>query len=278
MRKILICSAQPERGTRLEEALRGAQASVKFVTTYEHALEWMKQRTFDLLIVEDYLPSNKLRTLGFSLWSTNSSAQAFILPAEEEFRESPAFYKVLGFEPTEDETLIQKILSDITSGSSLPQKQSNNDFPILVVEDLDSPRDIICIFIESLGYPNVRGCESASEALSILESDPSAYKCIVSDIKMPKITGKEFVEIVRAHDRLRHLPFIVLTAYGTLDMLVDCLHLGASGFLVKPPKKEDMHRELARAVRIANNQESPRLASHQEAEYIRRMVEERKVV
>ena len=42
-------------------------------------------------------------------------------------------------------------------------------FSILVVEDLDSPRDIICFYLESLGYKSVTGKSSAKEAMAELE-------------------------------------------------------------------------------------------------------------
>lgn len=234
----------------------------------------MRQRSFDLLLVDCDFSRDDYTALGAAFWAGSISGLAYVAPFEGELSEPSTFYKVLGYHPVSFEELLSVLKS---LGASDPTASSPDAFPILVVEDLDSPRDIICIFIESLGFAPVTGVGSANEALTLLEEDPSQFKCIVTDIRMPKISGKEFIEIVRSHDRMQHIPIIVLTAFGTLDMLVDCLHLGASGFLVKPPKKADMLRELSRAVRISQNKEHPRLASHQEAEYIRKMVEEMKV-
>lgn len=273
MRKVLIFTTDFHSGGELSERLKQGAVSVKFVTTVDQAIGWMKERNFDLLIVKDECTKEQLTELGLALWNADPTALAFVTPFEGEFRENPAYYKVLGFQPLSLEDL-NRALAELHPGQEEPHP---NSFPVLVVEDLDSPRDIICIFIESLGFSEVTGCASADEALKSLERDPDHYKCIVTDIRMPKISGKEFIEIVRSHPRLQHLPIIVLTAHGTLDMLVDCLRLGASGFLIKPPKKEDMMRELSRARRIDQKKEAPRLASYQEAEYIRKLVEEQKV-
>jgi FixJ family two-component response regulator len=74
------------------------------------------------------------------------------------------------------------------------------------------------------------------------------------------------------------LPVIVLTAHGTVDALVDCLKAGASGFLVKPPAAKDLQHELGRAKRIAEHQLSPRLATDNEADSIRQILEDRDLV
>ncbi|NDC38575.1 MAG: response regulator [Proteobacteria bacterium] len=134
---------------------------------------------------------------------------------------------------------------------------------------------MICSFVETMGFGQVQGCRSAKEALSLLTTDPSAYFCVITDMRMPDISGEQLIEQIRRHPKLLHLPVIVLTAYGSADNLLGCLRAGASGFLVKPPKRSDMARELGRAYRIALREGSPRLASPDEVEALRGVLEQR---
>ena len=122
---------------------------------------------------------------------------------------------------------------------------------------------------------SVAGKRSAKEALAELENSPGEYSCIVTDIRMPVIDGHALIDLVRKNPKLEHIPIIALTAYGTVDCLIECLKAGASGFLVKPPKKDDLARELGRAYRIVRHHASPRLASTDEVELIRNILIER---
>jgi FixJ family two-component response regulator len=143
------------------------------------------------------------------------------------------------------------------------------------VEDLESPRDIICVYLESLGFNDVSGVASAGEALALLEENPTKFSCVVTDIRMPQVSGAELIKKLRSDKRFSSLPIVVLTAYGTVDCLLDCLRNGASGFLVKPPKKSDMIREMGRAIRIRESGRHARLASAEEVEYVHDLLEKR---
>jgi CheY-like chemotaxis protein len=130
----------------------------------------------------------------------------------------------------------------------------------LIVDDLDIPRDVICAFVEKFGYEAV-GASSAADALTRLVEAPGEFSCVITDINMPKVKGTELIRQIRESGAIAKIPIIVLTAYGTGDCLVESMEAGASGFLVKPPRKDDMQRELARAARILRGTEDARLIS-----------------
>ena len=58
------------------------------------------------------------------------------------------------------------------------------------------------------------------------------YDLIISDLKMPQMTGDEFLKEVRKFNTITS--FIVLTAYGTVDTAVDCMRHGAFDYISKP--------------------------------------------
>ena len=119
------------------------------------------------------------------------------------------------------------------------------------------------------------GAGSGSEALQLLNADPDHFACLITDVRMPQMSGKELIETLRADPRYCHLPIIVLTAFGTTDCLLDCLRAGASGFMAKPPKKPDLQRELGRAERIYRQRLDPRLVPEGDFELFREMLEDK---
>jgi FixJ family two-component response regulator len=248
---------------------------VKATVDPKVAREWAELSTFDLTFVDETIETSLLQALAHTLWQRNPRAPLIAystneIVAPERIQELKLLGADTAFGP-QVESALSKIL-DWVKDQAPPTPSTPH---IMVVEDLDSPRDIICYYIESLGLGKVSGINSAKKALSTLESDPGEFTCIITDIKMPKMNGKELIESVRRHAKLQHLPIVVLTAYGTVDTLIECLKAGASGFLVKPPKKEDLVREIGRAMRLYDQKQNPRLALEREAEEIRALLLEK---
>lgn len=139
---------------------------------------------------------------------------------------------------------------------------------VLFVEDLDAPRFIVCRYIEALGYHDPLGVTSAEEGLRVLREDAESFFCILTDLKMPKMNGVEFIKIIRSDPQLQHLPIIALTAIPSPEHLIECLRAGATGFLVKPPLKRDLRIELEKARRLYRSKQSPRLCKPEEAHHL----------
>lgn len=274
MHDCLIVTAHASLSFELSELAKSHGYRVKGCVSVEQALQWLDMRSFDVICFGDDTTPQHLQEASSLLWKKNPNAVSFVVDFNRKQETQEQELRLLGVQLLSTLEDVSRALKTYASHNPISQ----DGFNILVVEDLESPRDIICIFIESLGFSRVVGVRSAHEALKLLESGEEEFSCVVTDIKMPEISGKELIEVIRKNKNLQHLPIIVLTAYGTVDTLIDCLKAGASGFLVKPPKKNDMLRELSRAIRIASGQESPRLASHEEAEYVRQMIESRKVI
>lgn len=247
---------------------------VKSTTEASSARDWMRLRPFSIVLVDSKVPPDVQHELAGILWK-NSPLSPFIVfdldhISEEAAREVLLFGADAAFGPD----ALDIIAAKLKRSAQQPQS-AEQELKILVVEDLDSPRDIICFYLESLGLGAVSGVRSGREAMAALESDPKGYSCVITDIRMPELNGKELIELIRGHEKLRHIPVVALTAYGTVDTLVECLKAGASGFLVKPPKRDDLTRELARALRIIGEGSSPRLANSQEAELLRDLLIEK---
>ncbi len=100
---------------------------------------------------------------------------------------------------------------------------------VLVVDDDKDLREILRTHIERLGLLVVTA-ESADEALEKLKQDQ--FSLVVTDLKMVGMNGIELCH--RISGNYPHLPVLILTAFGTLDVAVEAIRAGAYDFIVKP--------------------------------------------
>lgn len=268
MADLLILFSESAPPFEIEAAAKKRGARVKMTSEISSAREWLEMKLFDIVCVYADLPVEFQTELAGLLWGKNQVA-AFVVYDFQKPREAGfTLSRLNGAEVAIGPDGLQVIdgLLELIPERTL---ESQDDFHIMVVEDLDSARDIICAYLENLGYTKVTGFESAARALEELHRDPKRYSCVLTDIRMPQMTGEQLILEVRTDPQLKHLPVVVLTAYGTPDCLVDCMRAGASGFLVKPPKKGDILREMNRARRISFNGRNPRMIAADDIERFR---------
>ena len=81
---------------------------------------------------------------------------------------------------------------------------------------------------------------NGEEALRLLETNKDNLPDIILlDLNMPKISGIEFLKIVKADDQLRYIPTIILTTSNNQRDLLECFKIGIAGYVLKPLKYED---------------------------------------
>lgn len=101
---------------------------------------------------------------------------------------------------------------------------------ILVVDDEDIIREVIASKIsKSLGY-EVSQANNGKDALA--EIDRAMPDLVVTDIKMPEMSGIELLSEIRK--RRVSVPVIILTGYGTMEDAIAAIRLGAKSFIKKP--------------------------------------------
>ena len=109
---------------------------------------------------------------------------------------------------------------------------------ILLVDDEDLSREAIRDFIvEQLGH-KVHEFRNGLEAWK--EWQDKKYPVIISDVKMPVMTGIEFLEEVRNHPDGKRTDFILITGYADMDSAVRALRAGAYDYLQKPVNIEEL--------------------------------------
>ncbi|MCH8237023.1 MAG: response regulator [Proteobacteria bacterium] len=103
---------------------------------------------------------------------------------------------------------------------------------ILVVDDYQTMLRILTNLLKQLGFHNVEQAQDGSAALSKLNS--SSIEFIISDWNMEPMTGIELLREVRASDKLKHIPFIMITAESKTENVIAAKEAGVSNYIVKP--------------------------------------------
>jgi DNA-binding NtrC family response regulator len=106
---------------------------------------------------------------------------------------------------------------------------------IILVEDDQSLRTVMHNLLERRGYI-VTSFETAESALSTIKTN--LFDCIVSDFKLPTMNGIELLKEVRKVNK--EVPFLIMTAYGSINIAVEAMKNGANDFIQKPFEPDDL--------------------------------------
>lgn len=85
--------------------------------------------------------------------------------------------------------------------------------------------------------------KNGEEALAILNSG-DLPDIIFLDLNMPRMSGIEFLSILKADERLKYLPTIILTTSENRTDLLKCFSIGIAGYVIKPLKYEDYESKI----------------------------------
>jgi len=108
---------------------------------------------------------------------------------------------------------------------------------ILLVDDEQNSRTSVGKFLSRLGH-SITQCSSGEEAL--LEFTKNDYPLILSDIKMPGLSGIDLLKKVKATDAGWKTDVVLFTGYGTMESAIAALRAGAYDFLLKPVSAEEL--------------------------------------
>ena len=118
---------------------------------------------------------------------------------------------------------------------------------IYVIDDDEAVRQSIEFLLKTVGI-TVRGFDSAKAFFEVLPQ--IEHGCVVTDVRMPEITG---IDVLREVNKIKPgLPVIVITGHGDVPLAVEAMKLGAADFLEKP-FDDDL---LIESVRSALNREA----------------------
>jgi len=115
---------------------------------------------------------------------------------------------------------------------------------VLVVDDDPDVVEAVGVVLEDDGYRVETATDGPAALKSVLEAPPDL---IVLDVRMPRLNGWEFCEIVRRQSHTRDVPVLFLTGRGEMRDQITAMQVGGSGHLRKPFRIEDL-RDKVRAL------------------------------
>jgi len=146
---------------------------------------------------------------------------------------------------------------------------------ILVVEDNDGIREEL-VFNIGYWFKNVLEARDGLEGLEQFQNNQ--VDIILSDIKMPKMTGLEMVERIREIDK--EIPIIFQTAFSDSDFLLKAINMSVQGYVIKPINIDNLEEVIQNALskiildRCLKEKEEAKMAKIAKSDFLANMSHE----
>lgn len=119
---------------------------------------------------------------------------------------------------------------------------------ILLIDDEKNYLLILQTLLEDEGYA-VTAINDPETALAFLKE--SEVDVVVTDMKMPRVTGREVLECVKKE--WPHIPVLIMTAFGSIESAVDLMKYGAFDYITKPFSNDELLLSIKNAADLARS-------------------------
>jgi two-component system chemotaxis response regulator CheY len=113
---------------------------------------------------------------------------------------------------------------------------------VLVVDDFSTMRRIVKNILRQLGFENILEADDGMSALDVLRSQSIDF--IISDWNMPRLSGIELLKAVRTSEEWKDLPFLMVTAEGQKENVIEAVKAKVSNYIVKPFTPETLAEKI----------------------------------
>ncbi len=120
---------------------------------------------------------------------------------------------------------------------------------IIIVDDEPDLLDLLKLILTEKTDYQVLTTSNPQEALAWCRE--YGGDVLISDLRMPQIEGIELLKLLKEQDD--RIPFIIMTAFGTIESAVEAMRQGAFDYITKPFRKEQILMTIRKA--LAKRQE-----------------------
>jgi len=131
--------------------------------------------------------------------------------------------------------------------------KSKTKTKVLLADDDMSLRRVLEFQLEEAGY-NVSTAQDGAEALEIFSQND--FDCVITDLRMPKLSGLELLEQIKTANA--EIPLIVITAFGEVETAVTAMKAGAFDYINKPFNRDEILLTLERALSFSQTKNENR--------------------
>ncbi len=126
---------------------------------------------------------------------------------------------------------------------------------ILIVDDSDDIHGLLGSILEKEGFESIHHARSGEEAISLLGINDSGNRyldvdIILMDIVMPGIDGIETLRAIKARDRFRDVPVVMVTKLAEVEYLKKAFDAGALDYIVKPANEVEFVTRVRAFLRL----------------------------
>ena len=119
---------------------------------------------------------------------------------------------------------------------------ADTNMRILVVDDSPTIRELTKIFLKDLEFTNVEEAADGSNALEKLKSE--VFDLVITDWNMPKLSGLELLKAIRADDKMRKIPVLMVTSVAEKDNVTQAVQAGINDYILKPISAEVLKSKI----------------------------------
>lgn len=127
----------------------------------------------------------------------------------------------------------------------------NKNMKILIVDDFSTMRRIIKNLLRDLGFTNTFEADDGTTALPMLKN--GSFDFLITDWNMPGMSGIDLLSYVRADDRIKHLPVLMVTAEAKREQIIKAAQAGVNGYVIKPFTAQVLKGKIEKIFERVNN-------------------------
>jgi two-component system chemotaxis response regulator CheY len=113
---------------------------------------------------------------------------------------------------------------------------------ILIVDDFSTMRRIVKNILRQVGYVNIIEADDGTTAWDVLQREKIDF--VISDWNMPQMSGLELLKHVRTSEELKEMPFLMVTAEGQKEHVIEAVKHRVNNYIVKPFTPETLMEKI----------------------------------
>ena len=115
---------------------------------------------------------------------------------------------------------------------------------IVIIDDEADLLDLLTLILTEKTDYNILTTSDPRQALDWCREYNADV--LISDLRMPQMEGIELLKLLKAQDK--NIPFIIMTAFGTIESAVEAMRQGAFDYITKPFRKEQILMTINKAL------------------------------
>lgn len=113
---------------------------------------------------------------------------------------------------------------------------------VLIVDDYKTMLRIVGNLLKQLGFSNID--EATDGAMALEKMREKQFGLVISDWNMEPMTGLQLLKEVRADEKLKATPFIMITAESKTENVIAAKQAGVNNYIVKPFNAETLKKKM----------------------------------